>query len=369
MREPFSTFLSGRPSLRTGLASLLDAVGAVDAALLARRVMPLPFLPIITYHRVRVAARARHVAEDFDDGVVDASAEAFERHVRVLSRSFELIGIDQLRAYVHERRPLPPNPAMITFDDGYRECHDVALPILRRYGARATFFVASSFVTNRRMFWWDKISYLVKSSRRRAFTLSYPYGREYALDDDRSSVIENLLRIVKDHYALDVDRFIDELASVLAVKWTTAIEETFADSLIMSWDQVRALRAAGMDVESHTRTHRILATLTPEELESELTGSREDLEGALDHPVAALAYPVGRSIRTSARLCAAVAAAGYDLGFSSATGTNLLAEGIHPYDVQRLALEGASSDSYFRATMAFPTFAHRRRSHVTEAKG
>jgi peptidoglycan/xylan/chitin deacetylase (PgdA/CDA1 family) len=356
------TFRSSRPSLRTSLASLLDAVGAVDAAFFARRVVPMPFLPIITYHRV-CATRADH----FDDGAVDASAEAFERHLRVLGRSFQLIGTDQLRAYLADRVPLPPNPAMITFDDGYRECHDVVLPILRRCGARATFFVATSFVAQRRLFWWDKISYLVKSSRRRVFTVGYPFVREYAIDEqDRTPVIDKLLRIVKDHVGLDVDRFVDELASVLDVRWTTAIEKSFASSLIMTWDQVRALSDAGMDVESHTRTHRILHTLTPDELESELSGSRDDIEEAIDRPVCALAYPVGRSITTNARLCAAVAAAGYDIGFSSATGTNLLAEGIHPYDVHRLAVEG--SDAYFRASMAFPTFAHPRRSHATEPK-
>jgi peptidoglycan/xylan/chitin deacetylase (PgdA/CDA1 family) len=364
MSELVTTFRSGRPSLRTSLASVLDALGAVDAALFARRVIPLPFLPIITYHRVCAGG-----TDQFDEGAVDASADAFERHLQVLARSFELIGSDQLRAYLYEREPLPPNPAMITFDDGYRACHDIALPILKRYGARATFFVATSYVSNRRMFWWDKISYLVKSSRRRAFALSYPFAREYTLDDqDRSPVIEKLLRIVKDHCGLDVERFVDELACVLAVTWTPAIEADFASSLIMSWDQVRALRDAGMDVQSHTRTHRILHTLSPEDLESELAGSRDDLEEALDRPVSAVAYPVGRAITTNARLCAAVAAAGYDIGFSSATGTNLLAEGIHPYDVRRLAVAGEASDAYFRATMAFPSFAHPRRSHATEPK-
>ena len=36
-----------------------------------------------------------------------------------------------------EGAPLPKNPVMVTFDDGYRSCHDVALPILRAVGMRA----------------------------------------------------------------------------------------------------------------------------------------------------------------------------------------------------------------------------------------
>jgi peptidoglycan/xylan/chitin deacetylase (PgdA/CDA1 family) len=357
MNESATKLRSSRPSLRATVAGILDAVGVVDAALVARRLMPLPFLPIVTYHRVSTGPGPGL----FDDDVVDATADEFEHHVEVLARSFHLIGIDQLRGYLYEKRPLPPNPAMITFDDGYRECHDVALPILRRHGVRATFFVATSFVTDRRMFWWDKISYLVKRSPRRVLSLRYPFCQEYALGDgDRSEVTRKLLRIVKDHYGLDVERFVEDLAAALGVAWTTSIEETFAASVIMTWDEVRALHAAGMDIESHTRTHRILHTLAPEEIERELLGSRNELEEALDCPVNAIAYPVGGAIAPNARLCAAVAAAGYDLGFSSATGTNLLGDDIHPYDVRRIAAERAMSHAYFRASVAFPNLAHLR---------
>ena len=65
----------------------------------------------------------------------------------------------------------------------------------------------------------------------------------------------------------------------------------------MTWDDVRALAGAGMDIESHTRTHRVLDTLDRDQLRDELVGSRRDLEAQLGRPIRAIAYPVGRRRR------------------------------------------------------------------------
>ena len=42
---------------------------------------------------------------------------------------------------------MPRNPAVITFDDGYRDNHDEALPVLQRHRAPATFFVSTRYVS------------------------------------------------------------------------------------------------------------------------------------------------------------------------------------------------------------------------------
>jgi len=92
--------------------------------------------------------------------------------------------------------------------------------------------------------------------------------------------------------------------------------------LIMTWDQIRALARAGMDVESHGRRHRVLQTLDAEALQDDLIGSRQELEAQLGRPVRALAYPVGRRIKGERHIRAALAAAGYQIGMSNQTGVN-----------------------------------------------
>ena len=44
----------------------------------------------------------------------------------------------------------------ITFDDGYRDNHDVAAPILRDLGLTATFFVTTGFIQSDVVPFWDR---------------------------------------------------------------------------------------------------------------------------------------------------------------------------------------------------------------------
>lgn len=83
--------------------------------------------------------------------------------------------------------------------------------------------------------------------------------------------------------------------------------------------QVRELVAAGMGVQSHARTHRPLAVLSPEELAEELTTSKQRLEEWSGGPVVAVALPGGRG---GAREFRAARAAGYRLVLNSTPGPN-----------------------------------------------
>jgi peptidoglycan/xylan/chitin deacetylase (PgdA/CDA1 family) len=78
---------------------------------------------------------------------------------------------------------------------------------------------------------------------------------------------------------------------------------------LMSADQVRELAAAGMEIGSHSATHRRLAGLDAGQLHAEVTGSRARLGELLGTPVTGFAYPYG-SMDAAARQ--AVRAAGYD---------------------------------------------------------
>jgi len=78
---------------------------------------------------------------------------------------------------------------------------------------------------------------------------------------------------------------------------------------LMSADQVGELAAAGMEIGSHSATHRRLAGIGANQLEAEVTGSRARLGELLGTPVRGFAYPYG-SMDAAARQ--AVRDAGYD---------------------------------------------------------
>ncbi len=340
--------------MRERLARLLDGAGVLDAALRLRARARVPYLTILTYH---------HVAEppadyEFDPGVADATPEQFGRQLDLLARHFNVIGVDELCAAL-DGGSLPPNPAMITFDDGYRSCLEVALPMLAARRMRAVFFIPTVFVEERRLFWWERIAWLVAGARRRGIEridLSYPEARELPVDGAAAA----LVKVVKNTRGLDVERLLGEVTRACGAAWDRDLERGLVDRLLMTWDQIRRLRDAGMDIESHTRNHRVLQTLTPEQLDGELAGSRADLERAVGAAPRTVAYPVGRSIAGDRTIRDAVLRAGYRVGFTNASGaTWLRGRRIDPLDVGRLAMDRELTDSFFVGQLAIPQLGYR----------
>jgi hypothetical protein len=88
-------------------------------------------------------------------------------------------------------------------------------------------------------------------------------------------------------------------------------------------------------------------------LEAELGGSREILEGVLGAPVRAISYPVGHGVAADPVQRAAVKSAGYELGFTNASGINHRFR-FDPLDVRRLSLDLDAPDGYFKTVMAIP---------------
>jgi len=105
---------------------------------------------------------------------------------------------------------------------------------------------------------------------------------------------------------------------------------------VASWDDVRALAAAGVAIGSHTRHHRRLTQLGEAEREVELVGSLAELRENVPGAAAVLAYPNGDH---DDAVCAATRAAGYELAFTTEKGRN--DAGTDPMRLRRVSVHGA----------------------------
>jgi peptidoglycan/xylan/chitin deacetylase (PgdA/CDA1 family) len=341
-------------SARRRLAHLLDGIGVPRAVLAARarELFPWRWLTILTYHRI-----SDTLAPGWDPEVVDAPAAAFESQVKLLQRYFSLIDTRDLDAWRAGGR-LPPNPAIITFDDGYRDNHDVVLPILRRLSAKAVFFVATMYIADRRVFWWELVNHALTLSPRQQLRLRYPEPRtlELATAEDRRASVRTLLVMLKREVGVDMERFLAELYAAAEVRMDRDEERRLADNLLMSWDHVRALTDAGLDVQSHSHSHRVLHTLPPGDAAADLRRSRQELESALDQPVTALAYPTGRPLGDAPALRQAVVDAGFRYGFTVERLVPL-ANLRDWLGIPRMMMDRAIGAASYRTGLAFPALA------------
>jgi peptidoglycan/xylan/chitin deacetylase (PgdA/CDA1 family) len=258
---------AGTPVSIRDVASVSDSTDIPTAYALVngRRAVYIPVtkrpdastLTVLTYHSVG------EVTADypFDPEVIDATPQSFEAQLATIRRHCEVVGIDDVCEALKGGR-LPRNAVMITFDDGYKSCHDVALPLLVKYGLKATFFVATDYVAQRRMFWWDLVNYVLGKTAQPVLRLTYPEPLLLEMSD-RVRAVAAAIKTVKSSYGIDPRRFVRELAQAGKVELDVEREHELADRLVMNWDEVRALHGAGMDVQAHTRSHRVLQTLKP----------------------------------------------------------------------------------------------------------
>jgi peptidoglycan/xylan/chitin deacetylase (PgdA/CDA1 family) len=156
---------------------------------------------------------------------------------------------------------------------------------------------------------------------------------------------------------MDLDLFFEGLTRACGISWSKSDEREAARRTIMSWDDVCGLSRAGMDVQSHSRSHRVLQTVPDDQLSDELLGSRLDIEKKVGQVCDTIAYPVGRVIVNKPRLHDAVIAAGYKLGFTNQPGRNPTDGSLDPFDWCRYRIDGDMPPAVVRGVAAFPRLA------------
>jgi peptidoglycan/xylan/chitin deacetylase (PgdA/CDA1 family) len=162
-----------------------------------------------------------------------AAPRLFEKHLQWLTSECECVAFSEIpERMTGEPRSKPI--VSVTFDDGYADNHEVALPLLLKWGVPATFFVTVGLV------------------------------------ERDAAVLERfraLLRCADD-------------------QWRP-----------MTWSQVRELQDAGMEIGAHTYGHPNLALLPRAQLRTELQRSKSVLEEKTGAEIAAMAYPFGKPRR------------------------------------------------------------------------
>lgn len=342
---------------RIRVARTLSAPWLTASALRVRAGLRRVQLTALTYHRVV----ERKVFEAEGDDLIDATTEAFDAQVGALGRLGTFVTATDVARWV-DGAAIPRAPVMLTFDDGYLECLKDVLPVLKRRRARATFFVSPGYLDERRLFWWERIRRAVRRTCVPWLELGYPRPTRIRVDIDRAVAIRAAEAVVKETPHLDIERYLADIESAAGVPLSRTEELQAVARTMMDWDHVGRLVDAGMDVQSHTLTHRVLQTLSPSELVDEFVGSREALERRTRRPVVAVAYPVGYSVAHLDHVRAALRLSGYRLGFSNHTGTSTVSARFDPFDVRRIAMDVSYGADVAAAFAAVPALAPTRRA-------
>ena len=313
----------------SGLGSVLRRLGSWRGLL------------VLNYHRL-----ARRSAEVRDLGVWSATPEAFDEQLEFLAQEAELIGPGDVAEAVRR----PGRHVLLTFDDGYRDCHDVAWPILRSHRATALFFLITGVLDQPRSMAWDEIACMVHRRPRPDFRLP-----RLRLPDARRDP-EALIQALIDHFEglspNAVEGFLNQLAEATG---SGRCPPDHAHEAWLTWDMVREMQAAGQVFGGHTVSHRLLSGLHREDQFHEIDGCRRRLETELGVPLRYFSYPFGGLWSFNAATHDVLAQCGVEFAFSQYGGYQHPGN-WRPYNIRRVAVERWIGPHLFRAGVTAPRF-------------
>ena len=258
------------------------------------------------------------------------SESEFRLQMELIARQYCPLSLDDLVDALQKGRDIPRRSIVITFDDGYTDNSEIAMPILNHFGVPATFYITVDCVERRTLPWPSRLRYALRNTQCSSWTDSQ--AKVWMLDNPRDRQIAflsacdaccQLTGQVQEDFVLRVER---ELES--------RMPGHLAD-LMMNYDQIRSLAHQGHIVGSHTLTHPNVAYIHNGEVQTELAESKRRLESQLNMQVRHFAYPCpALSPHWNGRTTETTRSVGY--GSAVTTNSGLVEVGDNPLQLKRL---------------------------------
>ena len=252
------------------------------------------------------------------------------------SRDIDVVTIDEL----HQRltiRNFSRRFACFTFDDGYRDNRDCALPVMREFNAPFTVFVTSDFADGRGRLWWIALERVIAKAETLEVTIGgTPVQLDTTTAANKQAAFDRLhdwlralpeFELRREMQALCIRHGIDQAA--------------ICGDLCMSWRELKEFAADPLvTIGAHSISHCNLAKQSEEVATFEMRESRARIELALQTDVVHLAYPYGDRMAAGAREFAIARTAGYKTAVTTRPGMIFCESGRHLTALPRVSLNG-----------------------------
>jgi len=289
---------------------------------------------ILTLHNVRPARPGQFQP----NRLLEVTPKFFEDVIQRLRRSgADLVSMDEVYRRLKERE-FPRRFVSITFDDGYRDTHEFAYPILKKYDVPFTIYVATNFADRVGELWWLALEAVVAQNdlvelridgrdrrfecrniqeKRAAFGQIYGWLRQIKTEDE----LRHIMRDLTARHRVDM--------------------AAFCRDLCMDWKELAAIAADPLvTIGAHTVSHPILTKLDEKAVRSELENSRAVIETVLGTRPRHLAYPVGDRSAAGPREFKIAAELGFKTAVTTRPGVIFRQHVEHLTALPRVSLNG-----------------------------
>jgi peptidoglycan/xylan/chitin deacetylase (PgdA/CDA1 family) len=243
---------------------------------------------IFTLHHVRPEP-----PQDFEPNrILKVTPDFLETVIRkVIADGFEVLTLDEVERRLTTGPPPGGRPfACFTFDDGYRDNRDYALPVFRKYGIPFTLFVPTDYPDGHGDLWWLTLEAIVRKAAAidvERFGKLQHYKTETVAQKD--AAFHEIYWWVRGLPELEARANVQNLAQQHGIDSTKLCRD-----LIMTWDELREVsREPLLTIGAHTRSHFALAKLSEADAKAEIAESVTRIEQEIGKPCHHFSFPYG----------------------------------------------------------------------------
>jgi peptidoglycan/xylan/chitin deacetylase (PgdA/CDA1 family) len=263
-------------------------------------------------------------------------------HLR--NRGVDIISADEMHQRLTERH-FSRRFACFTFDDGYCDNRDFALPVMREFGAPFTVYAASDFAQGVGRLWWIALEMVIAKADSIETEIG---GVAVRLDTTtiaaKQAAFDHLHEWLR---GLPGEQDIRREISVLCLRHGV-IEDAISDDLCMSWNELKSFADEPLvTIGAHTISHCNLARESKATASQEMAVGRARIEAALQRPVAHLAYPYGDRDAAAGREFALAREIGFKTAVTTRPGMIFAENAAHLTALPRVSLNGNYQDKRY----------------------
>jgi len=299
---------------------------------------------ILTFHHVRMVSDRIFP----QNSLLEVTPSFFEGVLRLLRElNYDIIPMDALKSRLENHNPSRPFCAL-TFDDGYYDNRDYALPILKRYDAPCTVYVVPGFADRTTPLWWLDLEDAVRASDE--INVELPNGRfvhpTRSLDEKKAG-FKRLYWNMRGLSEMQVREIVAMMAANAGIDTMDRVAR-----LCMDWSELRDFaRDPLVTIGAHTNTHPRLRTLDEAQSRHEILDGKARIERELGQEVRHIAYPVGDPTSAGPREFALSAEAGYETAVTTRPGVLFQEHASHLHALPRISVNGLFQNADYLRTL------------------
>ncbi len=243
---------------------------------------------IIMYHYVRDLIHSRYPE------IKGLDIRLFKEQLQYMMKYYKIIKMEDLIEAVKNKKEIPENSLLLTFDDAYRDHFEFVFPILNELGIQGSFFPPAKAIQEHQVLDVNKIHFILASVEDKKQLISdinimlEKYRNEYSLESDehyyKNLAVANRFDtaeviFIKRLLQRDLpEKLRNIIVNFLFTKYVSKDESTFSRELYLNVDQLRCMIRNGMYVGSHGHDHYWINTLTQDKQQKELEFSKKFLK-------------------------------------------------------------------------------------------